>query len=150
MGRVNPGQFRLRQRQPITKEPEVTTSKFNPSHKDRADSSANAKRAALEAFNARRDLSSNDPLEAERRAARAAAASERETKRAAAEEARKARIESEKAARIALKEKRAQDIAAAALATQKKPAGKTEAKPVDPVAQKAARDARYAARKARK
>ncbi|WP_240476702.1 DUF6481 family protein [Geminicoccus roseus] len=111
---------------------------------DRANSSAEAKKALLERFRAK--ATANDPAAAERQAERVAIARAREARKAerdaakrelqAQQEAEKARreaeIEAEKAAAAAeaeLEAQRAVELAAA---------------------QKAARDARYAARKARK
>lgn len=103
---------------------------------ERRETAAKAKQASLEKFAQR--PSADDPAESERRAARLAVAEARKARAAKREEekaAEKLRIAAEKAQRAAEKEREAASAAerAAALEMEKK----------------VARDARYAARKAR-
>jgi hypothetical protein len=104
---------------------------------DRLSAAAAAKQALLERFRAR--PSADDPAEIARQEALKAVSDARDARaaeRKAAKEAEAARVAAEQAAR------RAQDQAAAAEAKARAAA--------DEAGRKAARDARYAARKARK
>lgn len=124
-------------------------SKHEMSFGDRSKAAALAKQAALEKFHAR--AKAVDPVDAARRAALAQA---RDEKRAAAEAARRARHENAKAERLAAAEAAVREAAAAAEAE----AAAIEAERLQRIQaaaqllaeQKAARDRRYAARKARK
>ena len=104
---------------------------FKDSFQDRVGQAAEAKRKALEKLKSRPPV---DPAVAE---ARAAAARQREAK---AEEKRAAKAEAARAA----EEARAAEAAKAAEAAASAPKALTEAE------KKAARDAKYAARKSRK
>lgn len=116
-------------------------------HEDRASESAKAKEAMLAKFKAR---PAPDPVLL---AERAAAAKEREERRELAEMARKERLEAEK---IEREEKKKRDAEAAIEAEFARKAAEDLARleqaaleKVLLAKQKAARDARYAARKAR-
>ena len=115
---------------------------------ERMDAAAEAKRAMLEKFRTKPAL---DPALAAERAAQAKA---RDAKRVEAEGRRKARIEAEKAARIAeaqTKAKAAEEEAVRATAqAEADRLTAIEAAEILASEQKAARDLRYAARKARK
>ena len=119
-----------------------------PSLADRLEAAAKARQAQLEKVRAK--LPANDPHFAEKQAARVAAAQAREARAAerkaeklAAEEERKRILADEEAARIAA-QKAAEFAREAAAAEALKKAAESIA------ARKAERDARYAARKARK
>src|SRR5438876_8980524 len=107
---------------------------------DRLSAAANAKKAELEKFRAR--SGANDPAFAERQAARQAVSLARDARTAATRRAGVARKADEKAARDA-----------AAAAEEGARAAEVARQTADDVAlqveRKAARDARYAARKAR-
>jgi hypothetical protein len=123
------------------------TSKGNVLN-ERLDSAAKAKQAALEKFRARPAY--DDPIAVEQRAARLATsvarearAAERKAERAAAD----AKLAEEKAAREAEEAREAAEAAIAAEALEAEEAARAiELK----VQQKAARDLRYAKRKARR
>lgn len=117
------------------------------SFNDRRDNSAKAKQDLLE--RAKKLAPQNDPDFARRQAERAAAAKAREERDAAREAARKAeaeRIAAEKAAAEAERIRVAEEERIAAEANKK---AEEEAYMQLMAEQKAARDARYAARKAR-
>ena len=136
----------------------------SPSFGDRVGASANAKKAALERFR----IKSADPAIAERQAvhratriARDARHNERGAARKEAEARAVAERESQEAARLAEEAARKEAEARAAeeeaaqeaerrAAILSKAAAKAEADTALLATQKAARDARYAARKARK
>lgn len=108
----------------------------NPGFADRLGAAANAKKALLEKF--REQPGADDPAVAERQAARQAAAIAREARaaeRKAAREAQKAAEIAEQAAREANEAREAAERAEREVALEAE--------------RKAARDARYAARKAR-
>ena len=121
----------------------------DPSFSERRETADKAKRALLEKF--RSKAAAPDPALAAERAEQARA---RETKRAAAEEKRKARIVAEKAARIAAAEAQAVEVVAQAKrqgeAAEAERLTAIERAEILAFEQKAARDLRYAARKARK
>jgi hypothetical protein len=125
-----------------------------PSAADRITAAANARRAMLEKFQSR--PAPDDPAVAERQAALKAvveARERREAERQAARDAEAARLEAEKAAAIAKQE--AEAAAQAAYVARKNQDAATaqadyKARALALAAeQKAARDARYARRKAR-
>lgn len=120
---------------------------MNETLKDRAEAAAKAKAAMLEKF---RNKPTIDPAVAAERAAQAKA---RDAKRAAAEEKRKARIAAEREERILAAQLKAEADAAEAkrLAeeAEEKRLADIEAAEILAFEQKAARDLRYAARKAR-
>jgi hypothetical protein len=111
----------------------------DPTFSDRLGSSSAAKKAALDRFRAKAE----DPAVAELRAARAAAAAERELR--AAERAEARRIEQERQAA----QKAADEIAARA-EREARQIREADEMLVLEAQRKAERDARYAARKARK
>lgn len=111
---------------------------------ERANAAANAKKAAAERFRAK--AATDDPAFAERQAALQAISDAREVRtaeRKAAREAEAARLAAEEAARVA--EQAARDAEKLVLAAEQK--ARDVALEVE---RKAARDARYAARKARR
>lgn len=103
---------------------------YNSTFQDRAAQAADARKKALERYRAR------PPVDEQRAAERLAAGQERETARAEKAEAKKAERQAADAA--------AASDAAASAAAEAKAAPKTEEE------KKAARDAKYAARKARR
>lgn len=110
---------------------------------DRLTTAAKAKEAMLERFRAR--PSPNDPAMLEQQAARKAVAEARDARNAArkmARDAEAARLKAEKAAEAEQRKIQAAQEAAEAEAAAQRAAAL-------PALQKAARDARYAARKAR-
>lgn len=125
-----------------SKETHVPPSKFDHGHQERTKAAAEAKRAAVEQFRQRAEAA-NDPEVMARRAAAAASQAARQAKRAEAQELRKLRAEEERVAKAAAA------AAAIAAAEAEKIAAKARAEALLKE-QKAARDARYAARKARK
>jgi len=132
--------------------PCVPASKFDPNFTDRLKSGAEAKQAALEKFRAK--AKAGETADAAEIAARAQAQEAKLAKRAAAELARRSRHEEVKAAKLAeieaAKQAEADRVAAelaAAEASRREAQKRAAALEVE---QKAARDARYAARKARK
>ncbi len=127
---------------PQIKEPHVPPSKFDHGFQERTAAAAQAKRAAVEQFRQRAEAAADPELIARREAAAAAQAA-RLLKRAEAQEMRKLRAEEEKAAKAAA-------IAAAAAAAEAEKIAAKERAEALLKEQKAARDARYAARKARK
>ena len=125
-------------------------------HTDRLETAAKAKQALLEKARAKDKDLSNDPEFLARQEARIAAANaraEREAERQVAKQAERAKVAAERdarnAERLALE---AEQEAARAAEAERKRLGKrpVSAVPLSPAEQKAARDARYAARKARK
>lgn len=125
-----------------SKETHVPPSKFDHGFQERTKAAAEAKRAAVELFRQRAEAA-NDPEVLARRAAAAASQAARQAKRAEAQELRKLRAEEERVAKAAAA------AAAIAAAEAEKIAAKARAEALLKE-QKAARDARYAARKARK
>lgn len=123
---------------------------INPSFSERKEAADKAKQAMLEKFRAKAQ-STPDPAVV---AQRAEQARQREAKRAAAEERRKARIAEEKALRLLEAEMREAEAAAEAArqaaAAEAARLAAIEAAEILAYQQKAARDLRYAARKARK
>jgi hypothetical protein len=118
-------------------------------HKDRRDAAQAAKKAMLEKFKTKTQA----PVDPEIAAQRAAEAKAREEKRVAAEQKRRERVEMEKLQRkIAAEEKAKADAEAARLAAEdaeRKRKADAEAAEILAFEQKARRDLRYAARKAR-
>jgi hypothetical protein len=120
------------------------TPQKNDSVSDRLATAAKAKEAMLERFRAR--PGPNDPALLEQQAARKAVAEARDARNAerrAAREAEATRLAAEKAAAVEARKVQAAEEAAAAAAAAEHAAAL-------PALQKAARDARYAARQARR
>jgi hypothetical protein len=123
---------------------------------DRLETAAKAKQELLEKARAKDQDLSKDPEFLARQAARVAAANmraDREAERQIAKQAERAKVAAEREARNA--ERLALEAAEAARITaeaERKRVGKRPVSvvPLSPAEQKAARDARYAARKARK
>ncbi len=126
--------------------------KKDPKLNDRLGAAAKAKQEALAKYKARSDTS--DPEVAARLAAKAQADIEKEARRATLEAEREARRELEKAERAAAAEheRLAQAEAARLEAIAREAAREAEERDAEErrIQQKAARDARYAARKSRK
>jgi hypothetical protein len=123
----------------LRRTPKTTPSRAdkNASFSDRLNAAAAAKKAALERFHAR--PGPDDPAVREQQAAQKAISEAREVRmaeRKAAREAETARQAAEQAAREAEEQRLAAEAAAQAVALEAE--------------RKAARDARYAARKARR
>lgn len=118
------------------------------SFNDRRDNSAKAKQALLD--RAKKLAPQNDPEFAKRQAERAAKAKEREEREAAKEAARKAEAERLALEKAAAEAERIRLAEEARIAAEKAKLAEEEAYMQLLVEQKAARDARYAARKARK
>lgn len=118
-----------------------------PNHNERRDAALAAKKAMLEKFKTKPQI---DPDTAAQRAAEAKA---REEKRIAAEQKRRERVELEKLERkLAAEEKARADAEAerlAAEAAERKAKEDAEAAEILAFEQKARRDLKYAARKAR-
>src|SRR5918997_4457962 len=127
----------------------------NDNFNDRLATAANARKATLERFRAR--PGPDDPAVLERQAAQKAVAAAREARaaeRKAAREAEAARQAAESAARVAEQERQAAEQAARQAEAAERAAAPDADKKAPALAlaaeQKTARDARYAARKARR
>lgn len=118
-------------------------------HNDRREAADAAKKAMLEKFKTK----TSAPVDPEIAAQRAAEAKAREEKRIAAEQKRRERVELEKLQRkIAAEEKAQAEAEAAKLAAEeaeRKRIADAEAEEIRAFEQKARRDLKYAARKAR-
>ena len=115
---------------------------------DRLSSAQNARKAALESFRAK--VAPDNPELAQQRAERAAlvaAREAREAERRATKEAEAARLKAETEIRVAEEARLAVEAAELKAVSEREEADRLVALEVE---QKAARDARYAARKARK
>jgi hypothetical protein len=108
---------------------------------DRLTAAESARKAMLERFRAK--PGADDPAVAERKASRAAVSAARETRLAEREAEKRARLENEAIERAARE-------AAEKAETEREAAERVEREATQEAEQKAARDARYAARKARK
>lgn len=119
----------------------------NTSLQDRLSAAANAKKALLE--RAKANNPANDPGFAERQKARLEAAAQREAREAERREAKRLEQEKEAAARAVAEAARIEAEKAEAERQAVEAAQAEERKAALLIEQKAARDARYAARKAR-
>ncbi len=123
----------------------VTSSKYETNFGDRIKAAALAKQEALENFRAH--SKADDPANAARRAAQAQA---RDAKRAAAELARRTRREDAKVKAEAAERDAAAAAEAQAAVLERERREQTESAANLELERKAARDKRYAARKAKK
>lgn len=130
----------------------MSFSKYSANFNDRAQEAMKARKAALEKF--RETTAAPDPEVVARKEERAAARAAKEERRLAAEKERKARLKAEEEARAAEAERLRLEAEATAAKTAKEAEEQRqlEIKYAEMMAaeQKAKRDARYAARKARK